>query len=96
MVNQVSKLDNYPIPKTEDLLASLGTWCKVYQAYQQMTLDEQPRKFTTINTHKGLLQYNSNILAGGKDDNNHLANLEAVLKEVVRNWIAAAERELLF
>ena len=23
-VNQVSKLDNYPIPKTEDLLATLG------------------------------------------------------------------------
>ena len=28
------------------------------QAYQQMTLDEESRKFTTINIHKGLFQYN--------------------------------------
>ena len=62
-VNQVSKLDNYPIPKTEDLLATLGggekfTKLDMSQAYQQMTLDEESRKFTTINTHKGLFQYN--------------------------------------
>ena len=62
-VNQVSKLDNYPIPKTEDLLATLGggekfTKLDMSQAYQQMTPDEESRKFTTINTHKGLFQYN--------------------------------------
>ena len=110
----VSKLDNYLIPKTGSL-ASLGTWCKVNQAYQQMTLDEESPKFTTINTHKGLFQNNrlllgvsstpgifqstmknplqgiphvivwtDDILVSGKDDNNHLANLEAVLKEVVQ------------
>ena len=28
------------------------------QAYQQMTLEEESRKFTTINTYKGLFQYN--------------------------------------
>lgn len=83
------------------------------QAYQQMTLEEESRKFTTINTHKGLFQYNrlpfgvssgsgifqraienllqgsshvimrmDDILISGKDDNNHLANLEAVLKKL--------------
>ena len=61
-VNQVSKLDNYSIPKTEDLLATLGggekfTKLNMSQAYQQMTLDEESRKFTTVNTHKGLFQY---------------------------------------
>ena len=60
-VNQVSKLDNYPIPKTEDLLATLGggekfTKLDMSQAYQEMTLEEESRKFTTINTHKGLFQ----------------------------------------
>ena len=63
MVNQVSKLDNYPIPKTEDLLATLGGGQKfmkldMSQAYQQLQIDEESRKFTTINTHKGLYQYN--------------------------------------
>lgn len=117
-VNQVSKLDNYPIPKTEDLLATLGggekfTKLDMSQAYQQMTFDEESRKFTTINTHKGLFQYNrlpfgissapgifqrtmENLLQGiphviirmddihisGKDDNDHLSNLEAVLKRL--------------
>ena len=58
-VNQVSKLDNYPIPKTEDLLATLGggkkfTKLDMSQAYQQLELEESSKKFTTINTHKGL------------------------------------------
>ena len=62
-VNQVSKLDNYPIPKTEDLLATLGggnkfTKLDMSQAYQQLLLDEESKKFTTINTHKGLYQFN--------------------------------------
>ena len=62
-VNQVSKLDNYPIPKTEDLLATLGggnkfTKLDMSQAYQQLLLDEDSKKYTTINTHKGLYQYN--------------------------------------
>ena len=60
-VNQVSKLDNYPIPKTEDLLATLGggnrfTKLDMSQAYQQLELEEGSKTFTTINTHKGLYQ----------------------------------------
>ena len=56
-VNPVSKLDNYPIPKTEDLLAVLGggqrfTKLDMSQAYQQLPLDEES------NTHRGLYQYN--------------------------------------
>ncbi|KAL9976654.1 hypothetical protein ACROYT_G013977 [Oculina patagonica] len=111
-VNQVSKLDNYPIPKTEDLLATLGggnkfTKLDMSQAYQQLLLDEESRKFTTINTYKGLYQYNrlpfgvssapgifqrtmENVLQGiphvvvisGKNDTDHLANLEAVLSRL--------------
>lgn len=62
-VNQASKLDNYPIPKTEDLLATLGGGNKISkldmsQAYQQLSLDDESKQYTTINTHKGLYQYN--------------------------------------
>lgn len=62
-INPVTKLDNYPIPKTEDLYATLGggeayTKLDLSQAYQQLLMDEKSRKLTTINTHKGLFMYN--------------------------------------
>ena len=62
-INPVTKLDNYPISKTEDLYATLGggesyTKLDLSQAYQQLLLDEKSRNFTTINTHKGLFRYN--------------------------------------
>ena len=62
-VNQASKLDNYPIPKTEDLLATLGgggkyTKLDMSHAYQQLVLDDTSKQYTVINTHKGLFQYN--------------------------------------
>lgn len=117
-VNQVSKLDKYPIPKTEDLLATLAggrkfTKLDMSQAYQQLLLDEDSKKYTTINTHKGLYQYNrlpfgvssapgifqrtmenllqgiprvivrvDDILVSGKDDPDHLANLETVINRL--------------
>ena len=61
-VNRVSKLDNYPIPKTEDLLATLAggekfTKLDMSKAYQHLLLDEGSKKYTTINTYKGLFQY---------------------------------------
>ena len=62
-VNRCSKLDNYPIPKMEDMYASLGE-CEEFskldlsQAYQQLELDDESKMYTTINTHRGLYQYN--------------------------------------
>ena len=62
-INQAAKLDNYPIPKIEDLYATLGegmefTKLDLSQSYQQLELDEESKKYTTINTHKGLFRYN--------------------------------------
>ena len=59
-INQAAKLDNYPIPKIEDLYATLGggmefTKLDLSQAYRQLELDEESKKYTTINTHKGSL-----------------------------------------
>ena len=61
-VNPVSKLDRYPIPKVEDLFAML---CKgkhfskldLSQAYQQLPLEEDSKKYVVINTHRGLFRY---------------------------------------
>ena len=62
-VNQAAKVDSYPLPKIDDLLASLAggkTFSKLdlAHAYQQIPLDEGSRKLVAINTHKGLFQYN--------------------------------------
>ena len=117
-VNAVSKLDNYPIPKAEDLFTTLGggekfTKLDLSQAYQQLPLDDDSKKYTTINTHRGLFQYNrlpygissapgifqrtmenllqgipyvivrvDDILVSGANDEEHIANLEEVLKRL--------------
>ena len=62
-VNQASKLDRYPIPKVEDLFVKLTggkafTKLDMSQAYQQLLLDEESRKYAVINTHRGLFRYN--------------------------------------
>ena len=62
-VNLAAKTDTYPLPKIEDLFASLSggkLFSKVdlASAYQQIPLDEQSKEFTTINTPKGLYCYN--------------------------------------
>ncbi len=61
-VNPVSKLDAYPIPKVEDLFTKLQggtsfTKIDLSNAYQQLVLDEESKKYTVINTHKGLIKY---------------------------------------
>ena len=61
-INQAVKVDKYPIPNINDLFTKL-TGCVMYtkldlsHAYQQVVLDEESRKLTTINTSKGLFEY---------------------------------------
>ena len=62
-VNQASKLDKYALPRIDYLLASLAggksfSKLDLAQAYLQVLLEDESKKFTTINTHKGLYQYN--------------------------------------
>ncbi len=61
-VNKASRLDKYPIPKIEDLLAQMTggtsfTKLDLSQAYQQLVLEEQSREYVVINTHRGLFRY---------------------------------------
>ncbi|XP_011408756.1 PREDICTED: uncharacterized protein K02A2.6-like, partial [Amphimedon queenslandica] len=61
-VNRVSKLDAYPLPRVEDLFTALSggeLYMKLdlSHAYQQLVLDEKSKRYTTINTIKGLFQY---------------------------------------
>ena len=61
-VNRVLTPDNYPLPQIEDIFAELQveklfSKLDLSQAYQQLPLDPDSKKFTTINTHKSLFQF---------------------------------------
>lgn len=61
-VRIVGPLEQYPIQKMEDMIASLAGGEKyskldMSHAYQQIVLDEESRKYVRVNTHKGLFTY---------------------------------------
>ena len=56
-------VDQYPLPKVEDVFATLGpgetfTKLDLKQAYLQMEVDDESKQYLTITTSKGLFQYN--------------------------------------
>lgn len=62
-VNQAANTEVYPLPRIEEVLATLSggklfSKIDLAQAYQQVVLDNDSKKYTTINTHKGLYVYN--------------------------------------
>ena len=61
-VNQCAVPDKYLLPKVDDFLASLAggksfTKLDLAHTYQQLVLDEESSKLTTVNTHRGLFRY---------------------------------------
>ena len=62
-VNRAAKLDTYPIPTLDDLFSGLAggkifSKLDMSQAYAQLCLEDESKKYTVINTHRGLFQYN--------------------------------------
>lgn len=62
-VNPVLKMDHYPLPQPEELFTSVcdgKVFCvlDLSSAYQQVVLSEESRRILTVNTHKGLYQFN--------------------------------------
>ena len=61
-VNRASKVDKYPKPNISDLYSKLGggqyySKIDLSHAYQQIPLEENSQKLTTITTQKGLFVY---------------------------------------
>lgn len=62
-LNPYLEVDRHPIPRIEDLFASLQkgetfSTIDLSQAYMQVRLDDESKKLCTISTHKGLFMYN--------------------------------------
>ena len=58
-VNQATETDTYPLPRIEDMLASVAggtvfSTLDLAHAYQQVMLDEESQRKVRITTHKGL------------------------------------------
>ena len=62
-INSELEADSYPLPKPDDLFATLAGGKKfskidLTHAYQQLNLDEKSRPLVTVNSHQGLYRYN--------------------------------------
>ena len=130
-VNQATNTDTYPLPRIEEVLATLSggklfSKIDLASAYQQVLLDEDSKKYTAINTHKGLFVYNrlcfgvnsavsifqrimenimkdlnvvvylDDLLVMGKDDAQHLRNLDRVLQRLQENGLRVKKSKCEF
>ena len=62
-INRAAKPDTYPLPRVEDLFANLAggkafSKLDLAHAYSQIPLTDSSKQYVTVNTHKGLYQYN--------------------------------------
>ena len=61
-VNAALEVDQYPLPKPADIFVTLSggkrfTTLDLSHAYNQMLMDDESRRYITINTHQGLYRY---------------------------------------
>ena len=122
-------IDKYPLPRSVDLFATLSggqyfSKIDLSQAYQQMLVDTASKELLTINTHRGLYQYNrlpfgvasapavfqqamdtilqgvhcylDDILVTGRNTEEHLCNLEEVLKRLAAEGITVRSDKCKF
>ncbi|UYV83276.1 K02A2.6-like [Cordylochernes scorpioides] len=92
-LNPVLKVDQFSLPKIEDIFAILGkgvNFSKIdlSQAYLQLELDEASREIAVINTHKGL--YNMNRLPFG------IASAPAIWQRIIEQILSGIPKTLVY
>ena len=131
-LNPALQVDQYPLPKIEDIFANLAggekfTKLDLRQAYLQLHLSEDSKPILTINTHKGLYRYHrmtygispapsiwqrtidtilqslpgvqcilDDMIITGKNDAEHLANLDRVLQRLEQYGLRVNKDKCLF
>ena len=131
-INQALIVDQYPLPKPEDLFATLANGTRfskldLSQAYLQLQLDDASMPYVTVNTHQGLYQYTrlpfgvasapaifqrlmdtilqgvpgvicyiDDILVTGASEEDHLRNLEEVLRRLEEHGFRLKRGKCIF
>ena len=62
-INPYLNVNQYPLPRPEELFAALNngqhfTKLNLSEAYLQIELEDESKKYLVINTHKGLYRFN--------------------------------------
>ncbi len=86
-VNRESSLEQYPIPRMEDMFAVLSggekyTKLDMSHAYQQILLDETSKQYVTVNTHKGLFTYTRLPFGVSSSPAIFQRTMEGILKDI--------------
>ena len=97
-MNQVSKLDSYPLPKPEDLFARLAggktfSILDLSQAYLQIELDKESRKFVAINTHKSLFQFTRLLYGVSSTPGIFQRTMETLLQDILAVMVTFSSQE---
>ncbi|CAB4044385.1 Hypothetical predicted protein, partial [Paramuricea clavata] len=104
-INPTLQAEQYPLPRIEDIFAHLAGGKKfsnidLRQAYHQIELEEESKKYLTINTSMGLFQYTrlvfDDMIVTGKSDAEHMANLEEVLRRLHHHGLRANKSKCEF
>lgn len=87
-INKQLIVDKYPLPTINELFSKLHggqlfTKLDLSMAYNQLILDEEPQKYTCINTHRGLFAYTRLVFG--------LASAPAIFQRVMESLLAGIE-----
>ncbi|CAK1604431.1 unnamed protein product [Parnassius mnemosyne] len=91
-LNKVLFMDNYPLPRIEDLFAKLHggeqfSKLDLSRAYNQLVLDDT-KELTCINTHKGLFRYTRLVFG--------LCSAPSIFQQTMENLLAGIEGTGIF